>query len=347
MLNPTGWIKLHRNLRNSFSNDIQMNTELWNIYVFLVEQAAWDNFDGLQRGQLRFKASDVKKNIFPNMPIDRVRKLVRILIKKNYIKTSPISNDKKEGSIVEICQYDNFSENCTKIGVPVPALVPTPVPTLVDFCNYSELKTNKYANLAESTSTDTSRVPVPTPVAAFLFIEERNKEIKEEKEEFKEGQISSVDEPPKVSKSLSIIKNDSKKLKRNTALKKEDENTKPEINHQPVIDAYYEAYRQRYLVKPVINSMTINNAKRLVTRLESTELAVSIVRFYLTHNSSFYLKTAHAFKFCLNDCEKLHTEFMKKDYIFNKDAKKVEDATANSILKETILSRFRNEGAHE
>jgi hypothetical protein len=337
MLNPTGWIKLHRNLRNSFSNDIQMNTELWNIYVFLVEQAAWDNFDGLQRGQLRFKASDVKKNIFPNMPIDRVRKLVRILIKKNYIKTSPISNDKKEGSIVEICQYDNFSENCTKIGVPVPALVPTPVPTLVDFCNYSELKTNKYANLAESTSTDTSGVPVPTPVPVFLFIEERNKEIKEEKEEFKEGKISSVDEPPKVSKSLSIIKNDSKKLKRNATLKRE------EVDYQPVIDAYYEIYRKRYLVKPVINSMTISNAKDLVIRLESTEKAVAIVSFYLTHNNAFYLKNAHAFKFCLNDCEKLHTEYMKKDYIFGKDAKKVEDATANSILLENLLSRNRKE----
>lgn len=318
-----------------------MNTELWNIYVFLVEQAAWDNFDGLQRGQLRFKASDVKKNIFPNMPIDRVRKLVRILIKKDYIKTSPISNDKREGSIIEICQYDNFSENCTKIGVPVPALVATPVPALVDFCNYSELKTNKYANMAECTSADTSGVPVPTPVPVFLFIEERNKETKEEKEEFKEGKTSSVDEPPKVSKSLSIIKNDSKKLKRNTTLKRDL------VNPKPVIDAYYEAYRQRYLVSPVINSMAGANAKGLITRLGSPERAIDIVRFYLTHNNAFYLKNAHALKFCLHDCEKLHTEFMKKDYIFNKDAKKVEDATANSILKETILSRFRNEGAHE
>jgi hypothetical protein len=32
----------------------------------------------------------------------------------------------------------------------------------------------------------------------------------------------------------------------------------------------------------------------------------------------------------------------KENYIFSRDAKKVEDATANNILKESILKRIRN-----
>lgn len=332
---------MHRNLRNSFSSDIQLNTELWNIYVFLAEQAAWDSFDGLQRGQLKFKSSDIQKNLFPNMSLDRIRKLVRILIKKNHIKMTPLSDDKRDGSIIEICQYDVLNENCTKTSVPVPTPVPIPVPTPVDFCNPKESLINNHDKMpgwpSTDTSTDTSAEPVPT----FLFIEERNKEEKEEKEELIRGNSSSADEPAKLSNILSIIKNEPKKLKKKDPMKKDA------INPKPVIDAYYEGYRQRYGVPPVINAMTGANAKALINRLGSTEKAVAIVRFYLTHNSTFYTKSAHAFKFCLNDCEKLHTEYMKNAYIFNKDAKKVEDATANSILKETILSRFRNEGAHE
>jgi hypothetical protein len=341
MLNPIGWIKLHRNLRNSFSPDKKLNIELWMLYVFLAEQAAWDAYDDLKRGQVKIKAIDIQREIFPDMSINRVQKLIQHLIKTNHVKSTPVSKISKEGSIIEVCQYGYFSPEKAENRVG-PNWDPTGTQLgPVNFDKVSESLINNHANLADWNPTGTQLEPNWNGEGCSCIIEERNKETKEEKEEFKEGKTSSVDEPPKVSKSLSIIKNDSKKLKRNTSLKRDS------VNPKPVIDAYYEAYRQRYLVSPVINSMAGANAKGLIARLGSPERAIDIVRFYLTHNNAFYLKNAHALKFCLHDCEKLHTEFMKKDYIFNKDAKKVEDATANSILKETILSRFRNEGAHE
>jgi hypothetical protein len=118
------------------------------------------------------------------------------------------------------------------------------------------------------------------------------------------------------------------------------------IDHTPVIKAYSEAYEERYKVKPLINGMVCRIAQNIIKRVGADKAPV-LVRFYVGHSNAWYLQKAHSLEYCLKDCEKLHTEIMKNDYIFIKDAKKVEDATAPSILKQSILSRFRNEGNDE
>jgi hypothetical protein len=336
MTNQIGWVKLHRNLRNSFSNDRKLNIELWMLYVFLAEQAAWDDYGELKRGQVKIKAVDIQNEIFPNMYLKRIRHLIAVLRKLGHIKTSAADPDNKEGLIFEVCQYDCFSGEFPQKQVRQSLDSYSTVLRQSETDNDTESLHNNHAISAGLDSAWTVLGQHWDSTECSYCIEERNKEEKEVKEEFKEGQFSSADETPKVSNSLSIIKDEPKKLRRNTL-------EKGKINPQPVIDAYHTAYLERYGVKPIINGMTAQNAKQLIDRLAGTDKAIAIVRFYITHNNTFYLKNAHAFKFCLNDCEKLHTEFMKNNYIFSKDAKKVEDATANSILLETLLARNRKE----
>jgi hypothetical protein len=331
-----GWIKLHRNLRNSFSKDKKLNIELWILYVFLAEQSAWDDYGELKRGQIKIKAVDIQNEIFPNMYLKRIRHLIAVLRKLGHIKTNAADHDNKDGLIYEVCQYDTFSGELPQKQVRQCLDSSSTVLRQFTLDNEAESLTKNHVEL---TGLDSAWTVLgqhwESPMCSY-YIEERIKEEKEVKEEFKEGKFSSGDETPKVSNSLSIIKNEPKKLRKNT-------HEKDKVNAQPVIEAYHEAYLKRYGVKPIINGMTIKHAKQLIERLEGIDKSIAIVRFYLTHNNSFYLKNAHAFKFCLNDCEKLHTEFMKDNYIFNKDAKKVEDATANSILLEQLLARNRKE----
>jgi hypothetical protein len=337
MLNKVGWIKLHRNLRNSFSNDKKLNIELWMLYVFLAEQAAWDNHDNLKRGQVKIKASEIQKEIFPKMLLKRIRHLIGVLRTLGHIKTVAATHDNKEGLIIEVCQYELFSGELPSKHVGQSLDSASPVLGQSETNNQQESLINNHVNMPALDTPETELEPNWKGDGCSSIIEERNKEEKEKKEELIRGNSSSANEPAKLSNVLSLVKDEPKKLNKKAPMKKDA------INPKPVIDAYYEGYRQRYGVPPVINAMAGANAKALINRLGSAEKAVAIVGFYLTHNNRFYLQNAHAFKFCLNDCEKLHTEYMKNDYIFNKDAKKVEDATANSILLDNLLARNRKE----
>ncbi len=341
MTNPIGWVKLHRNLRNSFSSDRKLNIELWMLYVFLAEQAAWDDYGELKRGQIKIKARFIQDEIFPSMYLDRVRKLVRILTRKGYITSTPISNISKEGFIIEICQYESFSGELSQ-KVVKPNCNPTETqvkPGKLD--NIVESFDNNHVNQTACNPSETQVKPNCNQTQCSYYIEERIKEEKEEKEGNKENSVCNFSDEKcaTTETSLSIIKDEPKKPKKKSAMKEV-------IDHTPVIKAYTEAYEQRYKVKPLINGMVCRTAQNIIKRV-GADKAPHLVRFYVGHSNAWYLQKAHSLEYCLKDCEKLHTEILKNDYIFIKDAKKVEDATAHSILKQSILSRFRNEGNDE
>jgi hypothetical protein len=214
---------------------------------------------------------------------------------------------------------------------------------LANLDNVSKSFDNNHANKAACTSSEPQVNLNCNHKQCSFFIEERNKEEKEEKEEFKGRQIPSDDGTPKVSNSLMLINDEPKKPKKKSAMKNVSGNEKPVINHNPVIEAYTQAYFERYSIEPLITPRVCKEAKNLIINLKTTDEAIKLVRFYLTHNKMFYLNNAHAFRYLLMDCEKLHTECGKNKFIFSKDAKKVEDATANSILLETLLERNRKE----
>jgi len=343
MTNQIGWVKLHRNLRNSFSNDRKLNIELWMLYVFLAEQAAWDDFGDLKRGQIKIKAVDIQNEIFPNMYLKRIRHLIGVLRSLGHIKTSAADTDNKEGLIYEVCQYDTFSGELPQKQVRQSLDSASTVVRQSQTDNDTESLQNNHDNLTGLDSAWTVLGQHWEGTVCSYYIEERNKEEKEVKEEFKGRQISSGDETPKVSNSLMLINDEPKKPKKKSAMKNVSGNEKPVINHNPVIEAYTQAYFERYSVEPLITPRVCKEAKNLIINLKTTDEAIKLVRFYLTHNKMFYLNNAHAFRYLLMDCEKLHTECTKNKFIFSKDAKKVEDATANSILLETLLERNRKE----
>lgn len=341
MTNPIGWVKLHRNLRNSFSSDRKLNIELWMLYVFLAEQAAWDDYGELKRGQIKIKAVDIQNEIFPNMYLKRIRHLIAVLRKLGHIKTNAADPDNKEGLIFEVCQYDCFSGELPQKQVRQSLDSSSTVLRQSETDNNTESLNNNHVISASLDSPWTVLGQHWEGTQCSYYIEERNKEEKEEKEGNKENSVCNFSDEKCATPetSLSIIKDEPKKPKKKSAMKEV-------IDHTPVIKAYTEAYEQRYKVKPLINGMVCRIAQNIIKRV-GADKAPKLVEFYVSHNNAWYLQKAHSLEYCLKDCEKLHTEIMKNDYIFIKDAKKVEDATAHSILKQSILSRFRNEGNDE
>lgn len=184
MSQSVGWIKLHRNLRNSFSDDKKLNIELWMLYVFLAEQATWDSFDDLGRGQIKIKASEIQREIFPNMYLKRVRHLISILRENGYIKTTQASHDNKQGLLIEVCQYDSFSGEKHEKRVRQSLDSGSTVVRQSILDNIAESFDNNHVELTGLDSTWTVPGQSWNSPGCSYYIEERNKEEKEEKEEF-------------------------------------------------------------------------------------------------------------------------------------------------------------------
>jgi len=115
MTQSVGWIKLHRNLRYKFSHDRKLNFELWNLYVFLIEQTPWEDTRENKKGQLRMTATDIQNQWLPHLYVKKIHRLLHKLQDDGYIKLSMWSNIFRDGYLIEICQYDSiFSENDEK-----------------------------------------------------------------------------------------------------------------------------------------------------------------------------------------------------------------------------------------
>lgn len=90
-----------------------------------------------------------------------------------------------------------------------------------------------------------------------------------------------------------------------------------------VFETYRSAYRHRYGIDPPDNGMLWKHIKQLVERV-TPDAAPGIVEFYLSHSGSFYVMNKHAFRFCLQDCEKLRTELLTGNKSFRSNAIELE-----------------------
>ena len=79
--------------------------------------------------------------------------------------------------------------------------------------------------------------------------------------------------------------------------------------NKKIWDSYLNAYRLRYGVDPVRNATINTQISGLGKRLGAE--AVDVVKFYLAHNDSFYLKGTHSIGLCLRDCESLRTQMLR------------------------------------
>lgn len=95
----------------------------------------------------------------------------------------------------------------------------------------------------------------------------------------------------------------------------QDLRKKPEPSNQPdpgtgsvVWEAYREAYNLRYKTDPVRNAMVNASIKQIVARI-GIEEAAHVVRFFVTHEDSFYKRKLHAIGLCLQNIEALRTQW--------------------------------------
>lgn len=137
--------------------------------------------------------------------------------------------------------------------------------------------------------------------------------IEDNRKEIEKKIITSGVKKPALDGLIFIDDAKSKKLKSDPVLNKR------------VKESFVEAYRSRYKVDPVINAKFNAAISSLVKRL-GVDDAVSVVKFYLTHNDSFYLKTTHSISVCLRDCESLRTQMLRNRPITTNDVRNFEKA---------------------
>lgn len=87
-------------------------------------------------------------------------------------------------------------------------------------------------------------------------------------------------------------------------------------------DAYREEYLTRYHVEPVRNASVNSKISQLAKRLGDD--APDIVRFFVNHPDSFYVKSMHAIGLCLRDAEALATQWAKGRAITQTDIRNYE-----------------------
>jgi hypothetical protein len=97
---------------------------------------------------------------------------------------------------------------------------------------------------------------------------------------------------------------------------------KPNPLNSQVWESYKSAYFNRYKVEPVRNAKVNSNISQIASRLGVE--AIEVVKFYLTHNDSFYLKNLHAVSLCLKDCESLRTQMVRGRAVTSNDVRNFE-----------------------
>jgi hypothetical protein len=88
-------------------------------------------------------------------------------------------------------------------------------------------------------------------------------------------------------------------------------------------NSYRDAFVTRYQVEPVRNARVNKNLCTLIDRV-GEEAAKELVKFYLTHNDSYYLKRQHDISLCLQHAESLHTQMQRGQPITGSDIRAFE-----------------------
>ncbi len=110
--------------------------------------------------------------------------------------------------------------------------------------------------------------------------------------------------------------------------------------NRQIKNAYIEAYRVRYGLDPATQNATFNSQVSALRKKLGVDESISVVKFYLTHNNSFYLKNTHTFGYCLKDAETLRTQMLKGKAITNTMVRSFE----KSQETQELFNRIDEEG---
>jgi hypothetical protein len=182
-----------------------------------------------------------------------------------------------------------------------------------------QAKTDKKAKAARTNSKK------PRSQATDSLDPNSNIETNEAKRSLSETQAEpSVAKPLTLTPSLSLIPSlplssfSTSDSDSNTFPKTDDANAK-ELRRQ-IWEAYKSSYFLRYRVEPVRNASVNAKISQIAKRL-GTE-AIEVVKFFLTHNKSFYVGKLHDIGLCLSDAEALRTQWMRGKAITENDLQK-------------------------
>lgn len=101
-----------------------------------------------------------------------------------------------------------------------------------------------------------------------------------------------------------------------------------------VWEAYQSAFHERYKVNPVKNGKTAAQCAQLAKRLG--QAACEVVRFYLTHNDGYYLKSQHPIGLCLAQAESLHTQWQRGVAVTSAQVRNAEKTITNADTLEAF-----------
>lgn len=110
--------------------------------------------------------------------------------------------------------------------------------------------------------------------------------------------------------------------KREKAQKKGELSEHQKTLNSKTWDAYRQEYLNRYHVEPIRNASVNSKISQLAQRLGAD--APEVVRFFVAHPDSFYVKNMHAIGLCLKDAESLSTQWRKGKAITSNDMRNYE-----------------------
>lgn len=110
--------------------------------------------------------------------------------------------------------------------------------------------------------------------------------------------------------------------------------------------AYRAAYFARYKVEPVRNAKSNSNCVELIKRLGG-DGAISVVKFFLTHNQAFYVAKAHPLGLCVADAEGLHTQMLAGHRISASEAREKDLGQGNAQAFANVYEKLKAKGVLE
>lgn len=134
------------------------------------------------------------------------------------------------------------------------------------------------------------------------------------------------------------------KIKSKTKIKNKNENkniksTQNENLNREIWDAYKSSYEQRYGVEPTRNASINAKISQIGKRLGAD--AVEVIKFFVRHNESFYIKKAHSVGLCLSDAESLHTQWKTGNSITSTKVKQFESINKTQEMNELIDGMYK------
>lgn len=103
-------------------------------------------------------------------------------------------------------------------------------------------------------------------------------------------------------------------------------------------ESYIESYLARYKIKPTLNAKVNAQISQLAMRLGHD--AIDVVKFYVGHNDSFFLKACHSIGPLLTQAESLHSQWQRNVQVTSTKIKQFEK---QNTYQETLEAIERGE----